>query len=333
MSSAAERRQDVAGARDALHSLFGTAPTSSGKRPEPELPELRALPVTEPGFYDMPAHVYHADPCPEPSLSASMACELITTTPAHARLKHPRLNPTMEDETAEHFDIGSVVHAAFLEGREVVEILEYPDWRTKEARAARALARANGKVPLLRKVWTDVDRMLTAVVPQLQAHEDGAEMFINGLAEVVMVWQEDGLWFRSRLDWLRVTTRRRYAIDDFKTTSTSAHPEKLSERTAFDNGWDVKASFYRRGLSVLTGFGAEFRFAVQETFAPFALSVVAPSPGAEMLGDMKVHKAIERWERGLRQNDWRAYPRRTAYFEVPAWLERKWADAEVNDGV
>jgi hypothetical protein len=101
----------------------------------------------------------------------------------------------------------------------------------------------------------------------------------------------------------------------------------------WDLGWDVKASFYRRGLHALTGYGAEFRFAVQETCEPFALSVIAPSPSAEMLGDMKVQIAIDRWARGLRQNEWRGYPRQTAFFEVPAWLEKKWADREVRDAV
>jgi hypothetical protein len=330
VSGEKEFRGQVKQSRQALHSLFGTGAAAVDGA---ALPELQPLPVTGPGFYDMTAADYHADPCPEPSLSASMACALVTTTPAHARLKHPRLNPQMVEEEAEHFDVGEVVHAAFLEGRDVVKILDHPDYKTKAAREARDRARADGFVPLLRKRWNEIERMLDATTAQLQAHEEGVDMFRHGLAEPVMVWQEDGLWFRSRLDWLRVSSPRRFAIDDFKTTSTSADPEQLSERTVWNNGWDVKASFYRRGIYELTGFPAEFRFAVQECFEPFALSVVAPSPGAEMLGDMKVHLAIERWRRGLLENDWHAYPKRTAFFEVPAWLEKRWADREVRDGV
>jgi hypothetical protein len=329
VSGQTEFRGRVRESREAMHSLFGT-----GKQPEPELPELQALPVTGPGFYAMTAAQYHADPAPEPSLSASLACELVTTTPAHARLKHPRLTPAMVEKEAAHFDFGEVAHALFLEGRDVVEILDFHDFKTNVAKAARDAARAQNRVPLLRKVWTDVEAMLMATRPQLDAHEDGAAMFRDGLAEPVLVWQEDGLWFRARMDWLRLSIRRRqFAIDDFKTTSTSADPEKLSDRTAWDLGWDLKASFYRRGLHALTGYGAEFRFAVQEWHAPFALSVVAPSPGAEMLGDMKVHMAIERWRRGLRENDWRGYPRQTAFFDVPAWMEKRWADREIRDAV
>jgi hypothetical protein len=140
-------------------------------------------------------------------------------------------------------------------------------------------------VPLLRKTWGELEAMLRATRPQLDAHEDGAAMFRDGFAEPVLVWQEDGLWFRARLDWLRLSVKRRqFAIDDFKTTGASANPERVSERMFWDLGWDVKASFYRRGLHALTGYGAEFLFAVQETYAPYALSVVAPSPAPKCSG-------------------------------------------------
>ena len=41
-----------------------------------------------PGVYDMPAEDYHADPCLEPSLSASIAKTMIFDTPWHVWTKH-----------------------------------------------------------------------------------------------------------------------------------------------------------------------------------------------------------------------------------------------------
>jgi hypothetical protein len=120
-------------------------------------------------------------------------------------------------------------------------------------------------------------------------------MFRDGLAEPVMVWARTASGSaRARLAASQhpappVRDRR---LQDHRQ---ERQPGALSDRTVWDNGWDVKASFYRRGLHALTGYGAEFRFAVQETYAPFALSVIAPSPSAEMLGDMKVQIAIDRW--------------------------------------
>ena len=47
-------------------------------------------------YYDMTTDEYHADPCPEPSLSASIAETIWRESPNHARNEHPRLNPNFE---------------------------------------------------------------------------------------------------------------------------------------------------------------------------------------------------------------------------------------------
>ena len=55
--------------------------------------------VTAPGLYRMTEAAYHADPCPAPSLSRSIAETLILESPEHAFAAHPRLTkPDEEDE-------------------------------------------------------------------------------------------------------------------------------------------------------------------------------------------------------------------------------------------
>ncbi|WP_242401117.1 hypothetical protein [Acetobacter okinawensis] len=49
--------------------------------------------ITTPGIYDLPEAQYHADPCPTPSLSNSVARILLDESPMHAHFSHPRLNP------------------------------------------------------------------------------------------------------------------------------------------------------------------------------------------------------------------------------------------------
>jgi hypothetical protein len=46
------------------------------------------------GIHDTTAVDYHADPCPEPSLSAHIAALLCARSPRHAWAAHPKLNPT-----------------------------------------------------------------------------------------------------------------------------------------------------------------------------------------------------------------------------------------------
>lgn len=285
------------------------------------------LRVHEPGIYTMAADDYHADPCPEPSLSSSIAGILCERTPAHARLRHPRLTACVARDEAEHFDIGTAAHAILLEGVNAVAVLDFPDWRTNASKDARDAARAAGQIPLLRKVWADVEAMVLATRAQLDAHVDGRVMFTGGQAEQALVWQEEGgIWCRARTDWLRPQD-----IDDYKTTSKNASPDALS-RTIFANGWDIQAAFYLRGLKALTGAEATFRFACQEVYAPYALSVVALGPAALMLAEKKVRFSLELWRDCLTRNRWPMYPTQTAYASLPPWIESAWLEKETADG-
>ena len=140
-------------------------------------------PITEPGVYDIPAEIYHADPCPEPSLSSSVATALIDRSPRHAWQAHPRLNPVHEPDNRQDFDLGKAAHALLLEGRDVAEIVDAADYRTKAAREARDAAYAAGKTPLLAHQWQDVEAMIKAAIAQLAAHTDSDGIFEIGRAE------------------------------------------------------------------------------------------------------------------------------------------------------
>lgn len=278
------------------------------------------------GIYEgMAAATYHADPCPEPSLSSSIAKILCLNSALHAQYDHPRLNPAAVHEESESFDIGTASHALLLEGTDAgVVVIDAKDWRTNAAKEARDQAYVAGLTPLLTHVWAEVQTMVAATRQQLARHKDGgAGMFGNaGKPEQTLIWQEDEVWCRARLDWLRPD-----AIDDFKTTSASANPDTWT-RTMFTAGTDIQAAWYLRGLKAITGFDATFRFAVQETYPPYALSVIALGPDAMFLAEKKVHFALETWREARRKNDWVGYPRRTCYASLPMAHEAWWLEKE-----
>lgn len=281
------------------------------------------------GVFQIPAALYHADPCPEPSLSASIIKLICLDSPAHAWAAHPRLNPQFAQENGEHFDIGTAAHAVLLEGEAAVQIIDAPDWRTNAAKASREMARIDGRVPLLAKTWADVQLMVKAARVQLKRHKDGgAEMFTQGDPERTLIWQEDvdgdTIWCRARLDWLRPG-----AIDDFKTTSASANPDAWT-RAMFNSGGDIQVAWYLRGFKALTGEDVTFRFAVQETYLPFALSVIGLGPDALILAEKKVLYALDVWRRSVKKKDWMGYPRRTCYATLPQWHEAWWLEKELR---
>ena len=106
--------------------------------------------IDKPGIYTIPLTEYIADPCPEPSLSASVAHTLITESPIHAFVQHPRLNKGRIESGSSKMDIGTIVHGLVLEGDESrLVIVEADDWRTKVAKETRDAARLAGLVPVL----------------------------------------------------------------------------------------------------------------------------------------------------------------------------------------
>jgi hypothetical protein len=276
------------------------------------------------GIHDgIPAEEYHADPCTVPSLSASIANILVTRSPAHARAAHPKLNPELVREEESKFDIGTAAHSVLLQGVDIVWVVPFADWRTTEAKQRRDAARFEGKVPLLTDQAERVWQMVDAGRAQIHEHSAQPPLFTDGKPEQTLVWEDDhGVVCRARADWLRDD----YAtIDDYKSTSASAEPRKW-ERTMYGIGADVQVAFYLRGLERLTGVRASWRYVVQETYPPFALSVVDLAPSALALADAKVQKAIDDWAVCLERDEWPAYDRRVASIEVPTFEEMRWLE-------
>ena len=277
--------------------------------------------IDQPGIYTIPAAEYHADCCPAPSLSASIARTLLAQSPLHAWTEHPRLNPAYQAEESERFDLGNAAHAYILEGREGFAVIDADDWRTKAAQVARQAARAEGRTPLLASQWAEVQTMAAAVRRQLDAFEDRPRPLSAGTPEQTLVWQDEGgVWCRARLDWLHEDHR---TVDDLKSTAASANPEAWS-RTMYGAGADVQAAFYLRGLTTVTGRDAAFRFVVVENFEPYALSVLTLAPEALALAERKVAVAIRDWRECLERNTWPAYPPVTCWIEAPPWELARW---------
>lgn len=281
-----------------------------------------------PGFYpNMTAETYHADPAPEPSLSASIAHILLSQSPRHAWTAHPKLNPDYEREVDGKFDLGTAVHALLLEGEQVFELVNATDWRTKAAQEARDAIRAAGKIPLLTDQAETVGEMAKAAREQLKAF--APVPFTDGRPEESLVWQEaNGVWCRARLDWIATDETR---IWDYKSTGGSAHPEAWTRGPLFANGYDIQAAFYRRGVQMVGGPEPEFTFVVQETYPPYALSVIGLGPDVVTLATKKVLAAIELWGACLKEKVWPAYPAQVCSAGLPPWEEARWMEREYRE--
>lgn len=276
----------------------------------------------------MTAEDYHRDPCEHPSLSSSVATELIARSPLHAWAMHPRLNMRFVPEVREMFDLGTAAHAYHLQGETAFVLIEADDWKTKAAREARDYARKCGKLPTLAKYWISIQAMVEALNRKLDGFRDPPRPFTDGKPEQTLIWKEGDAWCRARIDWLH---NSHAVIDDLKTTGASANPEAWT-RSIF-GGPDIQAAFYLRGLRAIFGAEADravFRFVVVENFAPFASSVISLGPDALVIAEKKVRLALETWQRCMESDVWEAYPDKTCYASLPPWVEAQWLERELN---
>jgi len=264
---------------------------------------------------------YHADATGyPPSLSSSIAKLLITRSPRHAWLAHPRLNPNYRPEESSRFDLGSAAHALLVEGQDRMAVVEAQDWRTKAAQEARDAARAQGKFPVLAYQHTVVKEMVKVCKQAVADNEDLAGYTLDGgdgISEHVIVWHEGATYMRARLD--RVSKDRK-VIFDYKTTD-NAEPESFL-RQIFSLGYDVQGAFYLRANQRPE---TKYVLVVQEIEPPYAVSFLGLSPDVIELGKRKVERAIALWRECMASGKWPGYPQRVCYVEAPAWA---WAREE-----
>lgn len=272
---------------------------------------------------DIPESDYHADPCPEPSLSRSCIRDLVSKTPQHAKASHPRFYLQPEEKGEAKFDLGTAAHALLLQGEDRAEIIDAADWKTAKAREARDAARMAGKLPFLPHQWNDVLLMVRAAEQQIYACDELGinDLYKDGKAEQTLVWQEEnGIWCRVRPDWW---SNDKIIMLDYKTAGQTANPDVFN-RKAVDLGYDIQDQFYSRGAYKLTGILPKFIFVVQETSYPFACSFVALDPEFKELGFKKMEAGMDVWYGCTTTKKWPGYPKRVCHISAPGWELAKW---------
>ncbi len=291
--------------------------------------------IDQPGIHDIPVADYHADPAPEPSLSASVAKILLDQSPAHAKAAHPKLTPPDPEEKTRNerpMEIGTVGHKLALgKGADVVEI-NADAYTTKAAKEARAEAYANGLQPILSCDLERAQKAARAFLLSVDRHPDLDWAFAGtGHSEATILWRDGRVWCRSMADRVRIEDDR-VVLVDLKFTAENAHPAAVARRI-FQMGYDFSAGFYRRGLAFVAPQARRFSFllATTETEEPYASSLVTLDEATWQLVEKRCRTAVGLWGKCLASNVWPSYPRAVATADLPAWLEHAWLERELND--
>lgn len=253
--------------------------------------------------YGMPEREYHA---PTDELSSTGA-KLILDAPA--RYKHVVLDGNREEKDS--FDLGAIVHAMVLGTGWGVRELDFENWRTKASQEARAEARAEGLIPVLKHELVKPRAMAEAVL----AHHAAGPLFEQDGASEVSAFAtcpETGVRLRARADRLV----NGGPIVDLKTTAGSAKPEEFA-RAVFKFGYDIQDALYEEVFGLACGWSGEFKFVVVETRAPHLVSVVKLRDDFLEMGRDKSMKARRVYAECMAAGIWPGYPSGEHVIEPP----------------
>ena len=273
------------------------------------------------GIHEIAPVDYHRDPCPAPSLSASIADLLVKRSPAHGWLKHPRLSPEAQPDHKTIYDVGTAIHAVALDDPWFKpEIIEAADFRTKAAQQARDAAYAGNRTPLLVHQWDQIQAAAAHLRHQIDHHPEIAEPFAAGDTERTLIWQEDGIWLRCRPDRIAALNGRLWVME-IKSTGAEATPDGWGKRQLWNTSAAIQGAIYRRAGKALFQSEIELRWIVVETSAPYAMQVFAPSGLALDLMDAMLDDAVDRWRWCMTHQRWPGYSSRTCYVDPPRWQQ------------
>lgn len=290
------------------------------------------------GVHRISQEIYHADPAPAPSLSRSIIKDLVSDCPARAFGNHPKLGGKREESSSPAMDMGVVCHSLTLEGIDKAVPVDPRDhagkkwnvpigWTNNSIREARDTIRSSGKIPLLIDDYHRALEIVKAAEEQLAQSELGIiSLKEEGESELTYIWEEAGVWLRTRPDWV---SNDRKIILDLKFTGTTANPSAF-ERHIEPMGYEIQSALYRRGVKAIDKTDATFLFFVVEVQPPYLACLIGLDPSYQEIGKGKVEMGIDLWRKHMLENNWPGYDRKVHYLQPKPWSLANWEERKFN---
>lgn len=287
--------------------------------------------VLQQGAYtDVSERDYHADPCPEPSLSASSGKVLVNRSARAFQWMHPRLRPAhlppVEDSYSDQTVFGTVVHKLVLgRGKDVVEV-DARDWKTNAAKMERADITASGKVAVLKHRWQEAQVIARYLRPHVERLGEHA-------TESVVIWQDqatDGtpVWCRAMLDIVTASG----LIADLKITGGELS-DAFVARQVGAMGYDFSMAWYRRAVAAVWPDMAgrlRARLIFAERNEPHDVFQLDLTEGNLHVADRQCQAAIDRFAACMTADHWPGVCPQPRSLDLPDWHQRAFLNAELE---
>lgn len=275
--------------------------------------EVEAPAEVEPGLYNISADLYHSDPVPGGSLSSTGARKLVKDCPAKFKYWLDHREPPKKD-----LEFGTAWHSVVLEDGPELVLVDAARWDTNAIKAEVAAIRAEGNIPLKRAQLQQIHDMAAA----LRADADALRLLEpgSGVAEQSAFWEDNGIWRRSRFDFLRDDGQ----LVDCKS-ARSCRREDL-EKAFWEHGYAQQQDFYEAGGIALDLIDPErpMQFVLQEKDPPYLVVVTTCDPMARAIGRHLNEVALNTYAICRESGEWPGYLP-NPMTALPSWVERQYA--------
>lgn len=261
-------------------------------------------------------------------LSPSIAKTLLNKSPKHAWLEH-RLLGGMKKEPSDSMIRGKILEAHILNGGVIsdkeYEVLDFSDYRTKEAQGAKEAVISQGRTPVLQK---KIDEYAAAGA-RLKQEIAKRKIDLRGLYQHTVNWEYDAVPCKGVLDIFNPETG---IIIDLKSTE-DASPEGI-QRSFVNFGYDLQDAAYPEGIvtqdATLAG-RVKMLFIFFEVAEPFGIAVRETSGTMKEYGRSRWERAKRLWGECLKIGKWPGYPEGIQYIDAPGWLLSKEEQIKFED--
>lgn len=243
-----------------------------------------------------------------PYLSQSIAKIIMTQSPFHAWLAHPKFG-NVQRETNRPMWKGSLIHALLLDNPIAgkFEVIKADSYRTKQAQTDRDNALLNGKTPILEAEFERIYLLAEWL------KEKYGELFEGYQSETVVTWTEKtelgDVECKGMLDLANFTTAK---IRDIKLSD--ADPESIS-KSIYNLGYDIQHAAYTSAMRKIVP-----EMAGRESFQYVFIEELPDNPhrpaivtitefGGEYreMGERRWNEACKVWKQCTTTNHWPDY--------------------------
>jgi hypothetical protein len=253
---------------------------------------------------------YHAGP----GVSKSQLDKL-AKSPFHYHAHYLSLKRVSTYETPA-MRFGTAVHTAILEPEIFAGWVVMPDvdGRTKEGKAAKALALEEAASRGVEVIAADDYEKVTAIADSFSRHKHLATFLDTGHAELSVYWTDPdtGILCRCRPDWLAPD-----CVLDLKTTEDAS--PRAFQRSAYGWRYWVQAAYYLDGLAANGVDASGFVFAAIEKSEPYACAGYAASEAMIAAGREEYRRLLRTLRQCQDDDHWPGYGESLNMLDLPGY--------------